>query len=141
MIDDYAHHPSAVTATLRAVRHRYPGRRIVAVFEPHQVSRTERLLGDFALALSQAGRVLLAPIFPARETPTLETCEQLSRSLATAVGAKGTPCHAVASLDRLLATLDDALQSGDVLLTMGAGIIDRIPHEFTGRFQRHSEAG
>ncbi len=141
VVDDYAHHPTAITATIRAARQKYPRRRVCAVFEPHQYSRTTNLFDDFAQALCKADRVIVAPIFAAREDIGVEACDQLVSQLAEAVTAQGCPADAGSSLDRILTTLDHSLEPGDVLLTMGAGNIDRIPHEFTGQFQRHSEAG
>jgi UDP-N-acetylmuramate--alanine ligase len=141
LIDDYAHHPTAVTATIRAARQKYGARRIVAVFEPHQYSRTEALFDDFAAALGKANQVVIAPLFAAREHIDSPAKHQLIEQLATEVQSCGTTAVAAESLDQVIATLDDSLAPGDVLLTMGAGNIDRIPHEFLGRFQRHSEAG
>lgn len=141
LIDDYAHHPTAVTATIRAVRKKFNGRRLVAVFEPHQYSRTESLFEGFSAALGKADQVVIAPLFAARENIDFATKQALIEQLATEIKATGTPAVAVGSLDQVIATLDDSLAPGDVLLTMGAGNIDRIPHEFIGRFQRHSEAG
>ena len=141
IIDDYAHHPTAITATLRAARSCFPDRRLVCVFEPHQFSRTEALFDDFALSLSAADQVHLAPIFAARESVETAATENLAERLAQAVECGETVTSAYSTLDRVMATLDDSLEPGDVLLTMGAGHVDRIPHEFIGRFRQHSEAG
>lgn len=141
VIDDYAHHPTAITATIRAARQKYPRRFLTAVFEPHQYSRTSALFDDFARSLSKADRVVIAPVFTARENVDPVACKDLTDELATAVTKYGGSAEAITSLDRVIATLDDSLEPGDVLLTMGAGNIDRIPHEFIGRFQRHSQAG
>ncbi|MFK7817588.1 MAG: UDP-N-acetylmuramate--L-alanine ligase [Planctomycetaceae bacterium] len=141
LIDDYAHHPTAVTATIRAARKKYPNRRLVAVFEPHQYSRTDALFDDFVAALRKADEVVIAPIFAARESVESSAKQALIEQLASEIRSDGTAAVAAGSLDQVIATLDDSLAPGDVLLTMGAGNIDRIPHEFLGRFQRHSEAG
>ncbi len=141
VLDDYAHHPTAVTATIRSARQKYPHRPIVAVFEPHQHSRLTALFDDFVDSLSAADRVIVAPIFTARESVSSDVCDLLNSRLATEICGRGTPAVAVKSLDHALTTLDDSLLTGDVLLTMGAGNIERVSHEFTGQFQRYSEAG
>ncbi len=141
LVDDYAHHPTAITGTIRAARNRYPSRRVVCVYEPHQYSRAHNLFGEFTLALSAADEVLITPVFTARETVSSRACDELTKRLAADIQTKETGARTCASLDHVLATLDDSLQPGDVLLTMGAGQVDRIPHEFIGRFSEHSEAG
>ena len=71
VIDDYAHHPQEIAATVAAARERYPGRRIVAAFQPHTYSRTKALLDPFAQALGAADRAVVLDIYPARETDSL----------------------------------------------------------------------
>ena len=136
LIDDYAHHPTAVKATLQTAREQFPGRRLLCAFQPHQESRTRALLAEFAESFDAADEVFLAPIFTAREKCP-EAAEQTNAELAERLTARGRRVHLVSSLDRLTADLDDAARPGDVLLTMGAGDINRIQHELTRRFQRH----
>jgi UDP-N-acetylmuramate--alanine ligase len=136
LIDDYAHHPTAVTATLETARARFPGRRLWCVFQPHQVSRTRALFTEFAVSLAVADHVLLVPVFAARE----HVCDEpalVSQNLAAAIAAEGAAARFVESLDRAVATLDDELQPGDVLITMGAGDIGKVHHAFTRPLQRH----
>jgi UDP-N-acetylmuramate--alanine ligase len=133
LIDDYGHHPTAITVTIACVRERYPGRKLWCVFQPHQLSRTAVLMEGFATALALADRVVVAPVFSVRESSCGEERAELSRQLAEQVVARGTPCGFAPSLDHLLRTLDDSLQPGDVLLTMGAGDIGQIQHEFLRR--------
>lgn len=128
LIDDYAHHPTAVRATLGAVRQMWPDRRVVAVFQPHQVSRTEMLLDDFSTSFADADEVLLVPVFAARESP--QAAAACLEKLGQAVAATGQTVRLLASLDQVLATVDDSACPGDIWLTLGAGDIDRIPHEF-----------
>jgi UDP-N-acetylmuramate--alanine ligase len=135
-VDDYAHHPTAVRAVLDAARDRFLNRRIWCLFQPHQISRTRELAGDFAKALSRADGVLIQPVFGARESGAEERIE-LSRQLVRDVAASGTPSHFVGDLDHTWTTLETHLRPGDVVLTVGAGDIDRIYHEFTGRLRRH----
>jgi len=116
IVDDYAHHPSEIRATLAAARARYPGRRIVAVFQPHTYSRTEALLDDFAVCFADADLVRLVDIFPARpsERPTI-TSEEL------AVAVRHAHVAYVGDLANATRTLRAELEPGDVLITLGAG--------------------
>lgn len=136
LIDDYAHHPTAVTATLRTAREQFPGRRLLCAFQPHQESRTRALLDDFAESFEAADEVFLTPIFTAREKCP-EAAERTIAELAERLSARGKSVRLVSSLDRLADELDDAARPGDVLITMGAGDINRIQHELTRRIQRH----
>jgi UDP-N-acetylmuramate--alanine ligase len=145
LIDDYAHHPTAVRAVLEATRRLYPDRRLCCAFQPHQVSRTAALLPEFAAALALADLVLLAPIFTARETFGGEGGESapttVAEKLAAGVNAKGVTARLLSSLDLLADAVDHDTRPGDVLVTMGAGDIDRVHHEFSRRLRRHHAAG
>lgn len=136
LIDDYAHHPTAVAATLSWVRTQFGRRRLWCAFQPHQVSRTRALLGPFAEALQIADQVLVAPVFAARETDGGEALAT-SQALAERTAALGTPARCAASLDHLIGTLETETRPGDVLVLMGAGDIDRVRHECTRRVQLH----
>lgn len=135
LIDDYAHHPTAIQSTLWAARKKYPDRRIVVAFQPHQVSRTRNLMNEFARSFTGADRVLLTPIFAAREDPGTATAVQLE--LAERIKSAGCSVEVLASLDHLRATLEDSAEPGDIWLTLGAGNINRIPHEFARTVRRH----
>jgi len=121
VVDDFAHHPTEVRVNLTAARERFPGRRIVLVFQPHTYSRTAYLLKDFIDCFAGADRLFVLETFASRETPEAGLSAQ---DLAGAV--KTPPCAYVATAedaaDRLLAEL----RSGDVLVTMGAGDVDRV---------------
>jgi UDP-N-acetylmuramate--alanine ligase len=136
LVDDYAHHPTEVRATLRAARDRFGRRPIWCVFQPHQISRTEALFGEFTESLGLADEVLLAPIYVAREVADGRSVS-LAQELARSIVAAGGRARFCADLDRILATLDDEARPGDVVITMGAGDIDRVHHEFTRRIQRY----
>lgn len=137
LIDDYAHHPTAVMATLQTAREQFPGRRVLCAFQPHQESRTRALLDDFSESFGAADEVFLAPIFTAREEGSA-TAEKTNAELAELIASRGQAVRLLPSLDRLMDELDDAARPGDVLITMGAGDINRIQHELTRRLQRHS---
>ncbi len=133
-IDDYAHHPTAVRTTLSTLRKIMGTRRIRCVFQPHQIRRTTVLMTDFATSFFDADEVLLAPVFAARESVADEP-EVVSRELADRISLEGVPAQFFTSLDLIVNTLEDAMRPGDVIVTMGAGDIDRIHHEFTRRIQ------
>ncbi|MDB5385928.1 MAG: UDP-N-acetylmuramate--L-alanine ligase [Planctomycetaceae bacterium] len=125
IVDDYAHHPTAIRATLRTAKEQYLGRRIVCVFQPHQVSRTLGLLDQFAHSFSDAAEVLIVPVYGARENFERELSE-VSLGLAELIAAEGVPARFCSRLDQTWTSLEDTLRPGDVLITLGAGDIDRI---------------
>ena len=135
-IDDYAHHPTAVKALIDAARDCYPNRRVWCLFQPHQISRTRELFEGFVAALSRADGVLVLPVFGAREASGTEQ-KNLARQLVEGIHHSGTPAHFVSDLDHPWTTLETHTRPGDIVLTVGAGDIDRIYHEFTGRLQTH----
>lgn len=121
--DDYAHHPTAVAATVRAARDAFPGKRLVVAFHPHLYTRTRDFMDEFATALAGADEVLLAPIYAAREKPIEGVTSEV---LAHKTEARGTPAHTFDSLRELesFARSDDCRLTTDTLLiTMGAGDI------------------
>ena len=114
-MDDYAHHPRELAATLTSVGRMFPGRRITALFQPHLYTRTRDLYAEFAEALSHADEVLLLPIYPAREEPIPGvTSEIIAERVAV-------PCRIV-DRDRLADEV--AAMDTDVVISFGAGNID-----------------
>ncbi|QDT63955.1 UDP-N-acetylmuramate--L-alanine ligase [Calycomorphotria hydatis] len=139
MYDDYAHHPTAVEAVIETARRIHPDRNVRIAFEPHQSARLNAFREEFAAALSGADEVLVAPVFTARE----ETGDpvELAQNLAKVIEKRGTPAKSVASLDHIVTNLDDTASPGDVLITMGAGQIDRVHDDISKRLQRYHAAG
>ena len=133
-IDDYAHHPTAVKVTLETLRDVVGTRPIRCVFQPHQVRRTTALMAEFASSFIDADEVLVAPVFAAREL-VIDEPQSVSRELAHRISSGGVFARFFPSLDQIVSTLEDAARPGDVIVTMGAGDIDRIHHEFTRRVQ------
>jgi UDP-N-acetylmuramate--alanine ligase len=127
LIDDYAHHPTEVAASLAAVREMYPGRRLVAVFQPHQASRLARLLDEFAESLHNADKVVVADVFAAREKPGTEPVS--SADLCQRLLAAGCDAVSRTTASEIQHYLRDSLRPGDVLVTMGAGDIGTVAHE------------
>jgi UDP-N-acetylmuramate--alanine ligase len=139
-LDDYAHHPTEVSAALAAVRAMAPGRRIWCVFQPHQASRTARLLDELASSLQNADKVLVAEIFRAREGPA-RPGEVAAEDLARQVRAGGTKVPGHHRLDDIERFLTIQLTAGDVLVTMGAGDIGRIGYGLMDRFGKDRAVG
>jgi UDP-N-acetylmuramate--alanine ligase len=135
LIDDYAHHPTAVRATLATARQVFGQRHIRCVFQPHQVSRTLGLMDEFETCFDDADELLVLPAFAARERVTTEP-RQVSEELVRRIASRGRSARFVESLDQTLITVDDAARPGDILIAMGAGDIDRINHELTRRLRR-----
>jgi UDP-N-acetylmuramate--alanine ligase len=131
IVDDYAHHPTEVDATLSAARGTYPDRRIVAAFQPHLYSRTRDLADDFGRALAAADVVWVTDVFPAREAPIPGiTGELIARAarVARAARAADESIEYVLTLDELSRGLRETLREGDVVIAMGAGDIDEVAH-------------
>jgi UDP-N-acetylmuramate--L-alanine ligase/UDP-N-acetylenolpyruvoylglucosamine reductase len=122
VVDDYAHHPTAVEAVLRAARVRFPGKRLVCCFEPHQANRTRHLFSEFAQALATADRVILADIYICRDQQE-DVNAVSSEALALAVReiAPQTNAIHVRGEEKMLEAVSRAARSGDVVLFLGAG--------------------
>ena len=117
IVDDYAHHPQEITATLSAAA-RVPHARLICAFQPHTYSRTKALLPGFIEALSAADEVLLVPIYAARETDTLGVS---SEDIAKGLRERGVASRSFSSFEEIEAYLRKILIHGDLLITMGAG--------------------
>jgi UDP-N-acetylmuramate--alanine ligase len=122
VVDDYAHHPTEVRATLRAARQGWE-RRIVAVFQPHLFTRTRDFYRDFAAAFLESDVLIVTDIFPARETKIDGISGELVAEAARQLGHKQV--HYIADLDRLIPTLDTIVKPNDMVITIGAGNIWR----------------
>ncbi len=133
VIDDYAHHPTELVATLEAARQAFPGRRLVAVFQPHLYSRTQ-LHGDaMGAALAGADLVVVTEVYAAREKAVPGVS---GRSVADAARAAGSVAHFEADRQALGHSVASHLRSGDVVLTLGAGDITRVGPELVGLLQQ-----
>lgn len=132
LIDDYAHHPTAIARTLSAARRRYPGRRIVAVYQPHMYSRTRAFFEQFLQAFHEADEVIIADIYPGREH---DTGLIHARDLVTAmlkqphVARAGIPVRYGGSVRETALLLREQLRDGDLVLIMGAGDIYRVTED------------
>jgi UDP-N-acetylmuramate--alanine ligase len=124
VVDDYAHHPTEITATLAAARQVFPGRRLVALFQPHLYSRTRDFAAEFGRALTGCDLAVVTDVYPSREAPIEGVTGEL---VAEAARRAGHPAVSyVPEKTRVGAELEARLLAGDVLLTLGAGYVLRF---------------
>lgn len=131
LIDDYAHHPTELIASISAIRERYPDRRVIAVFQPHLYSRTRDHLEAFASALELADYVFVTDIYPAREAPIpgISSARIVEKII-------NTPARYIPSKFVLPRAIAAEAGENDVVLVMGAGDIDRIVPEILKELKR-----
>jgi UDP-N-acetylmuramate--alanine ligase len=130
VIDDYAHHPTEIAATLAAARSAYPTRRIVVAFQPHLYSRTRDFAREFGAALARSDLLFLTEIYAAREQPIPGVTADL---IVDAVKSAGGTLRWRGSRSDLAAALAQDVRDGDVVIVMGAGDITRTGPELLGR--------
>lgn len=129
IIDDYAHHPQEIAATLAAAKN-YPHKKLWCVFQPHTYTRTKAFLDEFAQALSMADEVVLADIYAARETDHLGIS---SRDIAERIEKIGTKATYFPTFDEIETFILENCSGGDLLITMGAGDIVKVGDRLLGR--------
>ena len=135
VIDDYAHHPREIEATLEAVRAGWPHRRLVVFFQPHRYSRTRDLLDDFAAVLCALEVLVIVEVYPAGEAPISGAD---GRALCRAIRARGRVDPVFAEAVAEVADIaPDLVCPGDVVLTLGAGDIDAAPAEIGRALESH----
>lgn len=130
VVDDYAHHPTEVAATLGAARQAYPERRLVVLFQPHLFTRTRDQAAGFGAALLAADAVYVLPVYPSREAPIPGITSRLVSDAARTRGHRS-----VVDLDvrtEVVPRLREDLKEGDLLVTMGAGDVNRLGEELLG---------
>ncbi|MCI8814002.1 MAG: UDP-N-acetylmuramate--L-alanine ligase [Lachnospiraceae bacterium] len=128
IIDDYAHHPTEIRATLASARN-YPHRKLWCAFQPHTYTRTHALLNDFAEALTLADHIVLADIYAAREKNNIGIT---SMDLQKKIQELGTCCEYFPTFDEIENYLLENCEKGDVLITMGAGDIVKVGENLLG---------
>ena len=129
VIDDYAHHPTEIRASLLAIRQRFCPKRLWCVFQPHQYSRTRFLLDDFAESFMLADVTIVPEIYFVRDT--MESRQQINAEvLVDRISRQG--CRAVFLNDfaAICQILQEQVQSGDVVVTMGAGTVWKVADEY-----------
>jgi UDP-N-acetylmuramate--alanine ligase len=128
MIDDYAHHPGELTASIKSVRDLYPDRRLTVIFQPHLYTRTRDFAPGFAAALSLADEVILLPIYPAREEPIPGVTSEMILEQVTSTK------KCIYSKENLIRSIE--LSNFDVLLTAGAGDIANLLPQICFEFKK-----
>ena len=128
ILDDYAHHPQEIRATLETARH-YPHKKLWVVFQPHTYTRTKAFLDEFAEALSLADEVILADIYAARETDNLGIS---SGDIAERIEKRGIKAHFIPAFDDIETFILENCMHGDLLITMGAGDIVKVGEKLLG---------
>ena len=136
-VDDYAHHPTEIEATLAAARAAHPGRRLVAVFQPHLYSRTRDFAPQFARALAAADVVFLTDVYAAREQPIPGVTGELIADPAKEAGAD---VRYVLDRAEIVDAVAGELRPGDLCITMGAGNLDDAARDLLRLFGRQGAA-
>ena len=124
-IDDYAHHPEEIATAIDSIRKLFPSRRLIGVFQPHLYTRTRDFAEDFARVLSTLDEVVLLPIYPARELPIAGVDSEMLLDKIT------NPNKKILQKAALVEYLGTRKDEGAVILTVGAGDIDRLVPEIT----------
>jgi UDP-N-acetylmuramate--alanine ligase len=128
LVDDYAHHPSEISATLQAARAGWPQRRIVAVFQPHTFTRTRDFREDFGKSFGDADVLIITDVYPAREAPIEGITGETIAEAARQFGHRNV--HYLQDKTTIAATLRALTTAGDVVLTLGAGDVWKFGAEF-----------
>ena len=137
-VDDYAHHPTELEATLRAARAAHPDRRLVAVFQPHLYSRTRDFAPEFGSALALADVAFLTDVYAAREKPIAGVTGEM---IAAPAREAGVDLRYVPERDEIVEAVASELRPGDFCLTMGAGNLDEAARELLALLGAPAEAG
>lgn len=133
IVDDYGHHPAEIRATLAAARGAWPHRRLLAVVQPHRYTRLRDLFEDFARAFNDADHVVVCPVYRAGEAP-IEGVD--AARLATALSEHGhRSVQLVEDLDAATAHLHGLLRGGEVVITLGAGDVNRVGEALAARLE------
>lgn len=135
LVDDYAHHPTEIAATMKAAREAWPEQRLVVLFQPHRYSRTRDLFDDFVRVLNEADALMLCEVYAANEDPIVGAD---SPALSRALRARGKlDPILVKDFCEIQTTLEHVIQDNDVLMTLGAGSIGTIAQGLNESFARH----
>ncbi len=135
VVDDYAHHPTEVSATLRAIKNGWD-RRLVAVFQPHLYSRTQDLYENFARSFLISDVLFVTDVYPAREEPIAGVTGELITNMAKSMGHENV--YWVEDKKRLVAAMKALVEPGDLVITMGAGDIWRICDKYAAMLEKEA---
>ncbi len=129
VFDDYGHHPTEIRVTIEALRHAYPERRILVVFQPHRYTRTKLLAEEFGTAFDRADELVITEIYAAAEPPIPGVDEGLIVNAVRRRGRAGLAVHHIPKLNEVPNFISGQLKRGDVVLTLGAGSITKLADE------------
>jgi len=127
VIDDYGHHPTEIRCTLKSLRNMFPNNRLIVVFQPHQYSRTRFLLKEFAMSFSDADKVVVPDIYFVRDS-IIEQKLVNARMLVEKIRRNGKEALYLPTFDEIVEYLYEIAKKGDVILTIGAGPVDRVAY-------------
>ena len=136
VIDDYAHHPTEVKASIEGARNGWKDRRLVAVFQPHLYSRTQQMYREFGLSFFDAEVLLVTDVYPSREQPIEGVTGQLIADTAKEYGHRDV--HYLEDKTELPGKLKEIVQDGDIVITMGAGDIYKYGEQFVEMIQKNN---
>ena len=136
VIDDYAHHPTEIKASLKALRERYHPNKLWCVYQAHQYSRTQSLLDEFSSSFGQADTVILPEIYFARDSQASR--DQVNADiLAKRIGAHGVDARYVSTFEAACGVIEKEVHAGDLVVTMGAGDVWKVADECIQRLRRN----
>ncbi|MHC4882904.1 MAG: UDP-N-acetylmuramate--L-alanine ligase [Planctomycetota bacterium] len=136
ILDDYAHHPTEIRASLKAIRQKYAPKRIWCVFQPHQYSRTRFLLDDFAESFKLADNTIVPEIYFVRDTAESKSTVN-AEMLAERIRQQGCQALFINDFSGILEHLKNNVKDGDLVVTMGAGTIWKVADEYIQWFREH----
>jgi UDP-N-acetylmuramate--alanine ligase len=134
IIDDYAHHPSEIFATLQAAKKGW-GKRIIAIFQPHLFSRTRDFYKEFSSSLSIADVILLTDIYPAREKPLKGISSNMILNELINIGHKNS--MVVNNIEDIPEKIIQIVKNGDMIISMGAGSISHITNKIIKKIEEN----
>ena len=136
VLDDYAHHPTEVRASLEAIRQQYRPKRLFCVYQAHQYSRTQFFLDEFAASFSEADEAIIPEIYFVRDSQASR--RQVSAEiLAEKIRAQGANARYIGTFEAVCDYLEQKLSAGDLVVTMGAGDVWKVADEYIQRLRRH----
>lgn len=133
VVDDYGHHPTEILATLAAAKNSAGGRRTVVVFQPHRYTRTQELMDEFALAFNNADVLYVLDIYPASEQPISGITAEVLTENVRRYGHKNVTY--LGEMDTAVEIVVEALQPGDIVITLGAGSVTRLSDEILSKLE------
>ncbi|MHC4641444.1 MAG: UDP-N-acetylmuramate--L-alanine ligase, partial [Planctomycetota bacterium] len=137
VLDDYAHHPTEIRASLAAIRQRYEPKRIFCIFQPHQYSRTRFLLNDFSESFKLADVTIVPEIYFVRDSQAVKK-EVNAQILAERIRDNGNQALFIDGFGRICEYLEQNVTAGDLVVTMGAGDIWKVADEYISRLRENS---